>query len=114
MRFKRQEPFRYQFGRPLPAELRIADQHYSVLIHDISPHGMKLEAAIHLPFSHDGPLVEVSFALSGASFAFRGQLVWEKPFARIHYYGVRLYAAKQEEARLIEAIKRHVAESRRI
>ncbi|KJE27753.1 PilZ domain-containing protein [Geobacillus thermoleovorans] len=113
MRFKRQEPFRYQFGQPLPAELRIADASYNVLIDDISPHGMKVEVESRLPFSHDGVPVEVSFALSGASFTVQGKLVWEKPFARIRYYGVRLYLTQQEEARLIEAIKRHAVESRR-
>ncbi|MEB3751606.1 PilZ domain-containing protein [Geobacillus sp. FSL W8-0032] len=113
MRFRRQEPFRYQFGQPLPAELTAADGRYEVLVHDISPHGLKVEADRPLPFSGGGSWVDVSLVLGGAALRVRGQLVWEKPFARIHYYGVRLDVTKQEEEGLIEAIKRHVAESRR-
>ncbi|MGJ3205072.1 PilZ domain-containing protein [Geobacillus thermoleovorans] len=114
MRFKRQEPFRHQFGRPLPAELRTADGERSVYIHDLSPHGMKIETEGRLPFSTGGTLVDISFWLNAASFTLRGQLVWERPFVHAYYYGVRLHVTKQEEAHLIEAIKRHAAESRRI
>ncbi|WPZ20006.1 PilZ domain-containing protein [Geobacillus subterraneus] len=114
MRFKRQEPFRYQLGQPLSAELIASDGQHSVLIHDISPHGMKLEAKKRLPFSREGSEVEVSFAVGGVSLTVSGRLVWERPFARIYYYGIRLHVTKQEEERLIEAIKQHAAESRRM
>jgi|GEM_PF-3257153 len=114
MRFKRQEPFRYQLGQPLSAELMASDGQHSVLIHDISPHGMKLEAKSRLPFSREGSSVEISFAIGGVSLKIGGRLVWERPFAHIHYYGVRLHVTKQEEENLIEAIKRHAAESRRM
>ncbi|KAF0995111.1 PilZ domain-containing protein [Geobacillus sp. TFV-3] len=113
MRFKRQEPFRYQFGRPLPAELRITGGERSVYIHDLSPHGMKIETEGRLPFSAGGTPVDISFSLPAASFTLRGQLVWERPFVHAYYYGVRLHVTKQEEVHLIEAIKRHAVESRR-
>jgi hypothetical protein len=115
MRFKRQEPFRYQFGQPLACSLRVAgidgkqEEEHSAYIHDLSPHGMKLETLQRIADEHDKTTVEIAFSINNAPFRFFGKIVWEKPFGRTYYYGVRLLVSAEEEEMLIREIKRHAA-----
>ncbi|MED4971930.1 MULTISPECIES: hypothetical protein [Geobacillus thermoleovorans group] len=43
-------------------------------MHDLSPHGMKIETEGRLPFSTGGTLVDISFWLNAAPFTLRGSL----------------------------------------
>lgn len=116
MRFRRQEAFRYQFGQPLPCIFRLVhnDEKYieieekSAHIHDISPHGMKLETLSRIPCEHNKE-IEVTFMLNDVPFRFSGKVVWERPFVRTYYYGVRLLISNEQEEKLISEIKRHAA-----
>ncbi|SFA47351.1 PilZ domain-containing protein [Parageobacillus thermantarcticus] len=116
MRFRRQEAFRYQFGQPLPCTFRLVHDHEKYIeieeksahIHDISPHGMKLETPTRIPYEHHQE-IEVTFTLNDVTFRFLGKIVWERPFARTYYYGVRLLISNEQEEKLISEIKRHAA-----
>jgi hypothetical protein len=115
MRFKRQEAFRYQFGQPLSCTFRIVrsdgkqEKEENAYIHDISPHGMKLEMPLRIPLQNNDQKIEVTFTLNDVTFRFLGKIVWEKPFARTYYYGVRLLVSDEQEEMLISEIKRHAA-----
>ncbi|AEH47992.1 PilZ domain-containing protein [Parageobacillus thermoglucosidasius] len=116
MKFKRQEAFRYQFGQPLPCTFRLVhdDEKYIEIeeknahIHDISPRGMKLETPARIPCER-GQEIEIIFTLNDVEFCFLGKIVWERPFARMHYYGVRLLISNEQGEKLISEIKRHAA-----
>ncbi|WP_017434060.1 PilZ domain-containing protein [Saccharococcus caldoxylosilyticus] len=116
MRFKRQEPFRYQFGQPLACSLRVAgiggqqkEEEYIAYIHNLSPHGMKLETLQRIPYEHGKTTVEIAFSINNAPLRFFGKIVWEKPFGRTYYYGMRLLVSAEGEEMLIREIKRHAA-----
>jgi hypothetical protein len=115
MRFRRQEAFRYQFGQPLSCTFCIVhpdgkqEKAGNAHIHDISPHGMKLEIPMHIPVQNDDQKIEVTFTLNDVTFRFYGRIVWGKPFARTYYYGVRLLISDEQEEMLVREIKRHAA-----
>lgn len=119
MRFKRQEPFRYQFGQPLPCTFRITrigereveTDKGAAEIHDISPRGIRMETNLNLPIdSAKGELeVELQFKIVDQPIVVRGIVIWKKAYANEFQYGLSLEISKQDEMRLIGEIKRHAA-----
>ncbi len=88
MRFKRQEPFRYQFGQPIPCTFRITrigereveTDKGAAEIHDISPRGIRMETKLNLPIdSAKGEMeVELQFTIVDQPMNVRGVVIWKK------------------------------------
>lgn len=119
MRFKRQEPFRYQFGQPIPCKFRITrigerqveTDKGAAEIHDISPRGIRMETSLNLPIdSAKGEIeVELQFTIVDQPMNVRGVVIWKKTCVNEFQYGLSLEISKQEEMLLIGEIKRHAA-----
>ncbi|MCQ5365567.1 PilZ domain-containing protein [Anoxybacillus salavatliensis] len=119
MRFKRQEPFRYQFDQPIPCTFRIIrigereveTDKGAAEIHDISPRGIRMETKLHLPIdSAKGEMeVELQFTIVDQPITVRGVVIWKKTYANEFQYGISLEISKQEEMQLIGEIKRYAA-----
>lgn len=119
MRFKRQEPFRYQFGQPIPCKFRITrigerqveTDKGAAEIHDISPRGIRMETSLNLPIdSAKGEIeVELQFTIVDQPMNVRGVVIWKKTYVNEFQYGLSLEISKQEEMLLIGEIKRHAA-----
>jgi hypothetical protein len=119
MRFKRQEPFRYQFGQPIPCTFRITrigDREVKTdkglaEIHDISPRGVRIETHLNIPVDPERrPIeIEISFVLVEEEIRVRGIFVWKKPFAKEYQYGVNLTISEDQKEKLISEIKKFAA-----
>lgn len=115
MRFKRQEAFRYQFGQPLACTFRIVrigdedteSDKGTAEIYDISPRGMRIRTSLDIPPHPKDVHVQIVFTLNDAEFAVLGTFVWQKRFANVYDYGLKLDISYEQEEMLIREIKRY-------
>lgn len=92
MYFKRNEPFRYAFNKPLIGTIKFFDEkenekEFPILILDISLNGIKFESAGDIPH---GKSLHVEFSLLDQTYTKSGNVVWTKNFAKTVQYGIRL------------------------
>ncbi|WP_280771095.1 PilZ domain-containing protein [Salipaludibacillus daqingensis] len=110
-RFKREEPLRYEFAKPLDVSFYISrlrgEQSQSSrgkgVIRNISPGGLRLESTLDLPKDKE---VEITFELDIAGHTIQpiGCIVWkEKSYDRT-MYGVD-FVSNEYEQNIIRALK---------
>ncbi|WP_163969386.1 PilZ domain-containing protein [Oceanobacillus halotolerans] len=111
MRSKREEAFRYTFGRPLPAFFKITKIDDDLVttaegnaeIIDISPSGLKIHSQLTIPDT-DQKTIEISirFTLNDEELNYHGIIVWKD---RLNHYGIDLLTDEEEQQNLIEQLK---------
>mgnify|MGYP003559829448 CR=1 FL=1 len=115
MKFKRQEGFRYAFGRPLDAgvvvliegePLDVEQTRIPCEILDISPRGLKI--AIDEDFNeHKNKVLqlEISFILDSTEIRGIGEIVWSKKFGSGYHYGITFFNQSNVEDLIINELK---------
>lgn len=102
MFYKRKEIFRYTFGKPLEAELKVVDDDYSCTMIDISPGGAKVYASVHLD---RGTNVEMNFVLLDNIISARGRVVWKEASREGALYGIDFIEDNDLEEKIISELK---------
>lgn len=95
MLFKRNEYFRYTFGKPLEGEFRIVivdgeerESHPGdCQLIDISPGGAKLFAKFDIPLERGSVRLRVKFILLEDAIDVPGVIVWRKAYSSGYMYG---------------------------
>ncbi|UCZ53121.1 PilZ domain-containing protein [Bacillus shivajii] len=112
MRYKREEPLRYQFAKPIPLTFSITkvegiekdSSNGEGKILDLSPGGLKFESILELPIRDDVEFT-FTFQMGEESFEEKGVVKWKKDFRdQLYQYGAE-FLTEDSEARIIEAIK---------
>ncbi|MBO1513927.1 PilZ domain-containing protein [Metabacillus bambusae] len=98
MRYKREEPFRYEFNPPLSCTFSIveidnknintgnADGH----IIDLSPKGVKLTSKLNIPLGKQEVKIKLNFRINIDMIYVVGILVWRKELNHLGFqYGVK-------------------------
>ena len=108
MLYKRNEYFRYTFGKPLKGEFRIVVEDGQggesspgdCQLIDISPGGAKLFAKFNIPIEHGSVRLRIKFTLLEEPIEVSGVIVWRKPYSGGYMYGYDF----DEDARLEQVI----------
>ena len=97
MYYKRNEPFRYTFGKPLEAVIETirkeedtltSNGKWEVLLLDISPNGMKIVSSTNMNLPEDSQ-IRIAFKLNETQFELDGKVSWKKARGLHHFeYGI--------------------------
>ncbi|OIN68026.1 pilus assembly protein PilZ [Exiguobacterium sp. KRL4] len=116
MKIKRNESFRYHFDEPITGEFYLVKEGRRtpaglMEIHNISPSGIAIATPLKLPIDRSTSIVvEFSLLLGSEPLNVSGQILHEKWTEAQRLYGVRLDTTKEDQQRIIEAIKQIVKE----
>lgn len=114
MRYKRNETFRYEFGKPLPCSLKIlkvdGQQVESKVgkadIYDLSPEGLKISTEFNF-FNNNEVVLEFSFSIITEQKV-TGEIIWQRKDYNGHYlYGVHLFNDAESKNKLINELKEY-------
>lgn len=115
MRYRRNEGFRYSFGKPLPALIIIEEEENKADIPrteqeasliDLSPNGMKINTTLNIPNANLQKVrISIRFTLNQTTFLAQGKIVWKKTMGDNCFYGINYYMRKNEQKNLIENLK---------
>ncbi|WP_456272621.1 PilZ domain-containing protein [Bacillus sp. AK031] len=114
MRYKRNETFRYEFGKPLSGHfkiLRINGQDVESKlgkadIFDLSPEGLKVETDLDLHKDNEVD-IEVTFTIITEQ-KLTGEVVWQKRnYSGKYQYGIHLYNDAENKDKLINELKEY-------
>lgn len=120
MRYKREETFRYEFGRPIVGVFKIMNVNGENLIsspgntkiHDISPGGLRISTELDLPIDKNKITVEVEFDLISSNKV-SGEIVWKKKsYNGEFFYGIELLITRDDKDHLINELKSFVQKER--
>ncbi|PYZ91638.1 hypothetical protein CR194_18575 [Salipaludibacillus keqinensis] len=112
-RYKREEPLRYEFARPLDVSFyisRLRGESYQSsrgkgVIHNISPGGLRLETSLKL---HEVEDVEITFEIEIGTFSIQptGTIVWKEIKGANYIYGIE-YTSEDYGNDIIRALKEY-------
>ena len=115
MKFKRQEGFRYSFGRPLDAgvvvliegkPLDVEQTQIPCEILDISPRGLKIMSGEDFNEHANKVLqLEISFILDSTEIKGIGEIVWSKKIGSGYHYGITFFNQSNVEDLIINELK---------
>lgn len=114
MLYKRTEYFRYTFGKPLKAEMRIVvkngvDRESSpgdCQLIDISPGGAKIFSHFDIPLDGTLPVrLHLKFKLHEEMIDLLGVIVWKKPYSEGYMYGYDFDENAELEKLIVEELK---------
>ncbi|MFV8828875.1 PilZ domain-containing protein [Alkalihalobacterium sp. APHAB7] len=118
-RYKRNEAFRYDFGKPLGCEYRHITTVYDIEtksvpfqgeINNISPNGLQLNCSKEdVNNLKNGEQVEVTFTLSTEIFVMVGEVVWEKKDVYGSLYGIKFLTLGMEQT-IVDELKKYAKE----
>ncbi|MFC4409547.1 PilZ domain-containing protein [Chungangia koreensis] len=102
MFYKRKEIFRYTFGSPLEAELKMGDENGSCRMIDISPGGAKVFSDNQLT---KGMEVVMQFVLMQDTITAPGKVVWKQASHEGALYGIDFNEDEKLEEQIISQLK---------
>lgn len=102
MFYKRKEIFRYTFGSPLEAVLKMGEENGTCNVIDISPGGAKVFSDYAL---RKGMEVEMQFVLMQDSITAPGKVVWKQASREGALYGIDFYEDEMLEDKIISQLK---------
>jgi hypothetical protein len=110
MRYKRDEGFRYEFGKPLKAEITlVAELDIEIMLEgdlvDISPEGAKVITEVDIPDRITD--IDFSFEMNGSRYQLESKIVWKKQLGNHFTYGLNHSINEELQRELIEEIKVH-------
>lgn len=86
MRFRRNEPFRYEFTTPIICSIQALQDKGNGEILDLSPNGMKITSSFEPTIS----TVQITFCLNQNIIKVTGNIRWKKALYESYIYGVQL------------------------
>ncbi|RDI40026.1 PilZ domain-containing protein [Falsibacillus pallidus] len=116
MRYQREEAFRYVFPKPLDAHFTIIEingrpvssSEGGAKLIDLSPSGMKLSTALHIPVSQSQKVkLSIRFSINDHEYTIISEMVWEEPHAGAYYYGVHFLADEPLQQEIISELKQY-------
>ncbi|PXW88973.1 PilZ domain-containing protein [Streptohalobacillus salinus] len=118
MRYKRKEPFRYQFLEPVDGAFVILLNHEdtekikrtdsgAMKIIDISPKGMRFKSKLNLPTHKKEFLIEATFSLEGTTLTMLGKIAWKKEENDYYHYGIEGFEDAEREQGITHAVKEY-------
>ncbi|MEK5040772.1 PilZ domain-containing protein [Sporosarcina sp. FSL K6-3457] len=113
MLYKRNEYFRYTFGKPLEAEFRIVvddgpgreSRPGDCQLIDISPGGAKLFTKFNISGEHGAVRLRIKFTLLEDPIEVSGVIVWRKPYSGGYMYGYDFDEDAMLEQVIVEELK---------
>lgn len=120
MRFKREESFRFSFGKPMLAFFTIDEINGNAVetsegtakLIDVSPNGLKLCTSLDIPFSHQNPSkVSIRFLLIEIEYKLHGEIVWKDKHDENYFYGIHFSIEENMQQKLISDIKKCARET---
>lgn len=114
MIYKRHEAFRYEFGVPLEAELSLVKMENKeihtnpgmILIHDISPEGMKIISQLDIPLEPKFTL-KITLTLI-EKISLLAEIAWKKECGNGYMYGLKLQVDANEKTTIVKNLKDYV------
>lgn len=111
MKYKRNEPFRYEFGMPVRMNFYIsrfngnttASSEGEGRVLDISPSGLRMETSLDIPSNQEVELT-MHMTIGSREIAVIGNIVWQKKVYSSYQYGVKMISDAFEE-QIIFALK---------
>lgn len=122
MHFKRNEPFRYEFGQPIPALfniIRINNREVEssggqAEIIEVSPEGLRIKSKLNIPdIKTNQIMLTISFELNNKIFKFEGYIVWKKELSQYTTYGLKLVVEDEKREEFIEELKIFTKQSKK-
>ncbi|WP_209124900.1 PilZ domain-containing protein [Alkalihalobacillus sp. BA299] len=117
-RFKRNEAFRYDFGKPLDCEYRVIKKEKGIetksvviagKIINISPNGLQLSDGAYTYEIKIGEALEFTFTLTSDLLILVGEVVWKKTEFQGNLYGIRFLSLGMEQV-IIDELKKYAKE----
>jgi hypothetical protein len=117
MYYKRGEAFRYEFDHPLQCSFKIVEIDHKNIgtglgngeIIDLSPHGLRLDTDLNIPFGDHEVKLDITFKINSAVIETVGVLVWRKDHIQSHYqYGVEFVNSSEMYDIITEELKAFV------
>ncbi|MFE7063220.1 PilZ domain-containing protein [Sutcliffiella sp. NPDC057660] len=111
MKYKRNEPFRYEFGMPVRVNFYIsringkttASSEGEGTVLDISPSGLRMQTSLDIPTNQEVELT-MHMTIGSREIALIGNIVWQKKVYPSYQYGVEMISDAFEE-QIIFALK---------
>ncbi|MGD6832453.1 PilZ domain-containing protein [Sutcliffiella halmapala] len=111
MKYKRNEPFRYEFGMPVRVNFYIsringkttASSEGEGVVLDISPSGLRMQSSLNIPSNQEVELT-MHMTIGSREIALIGNIVWQKKVYPTYQYGVEMISDAFEE-QIIFALK---------
>ncbi|MGD6875544.1 PilZ domain-containing protein [Bacillus infantis] len=115
MRYKRDEPFRFQFPKPLHGSFRIIKMDDKPVearpgtaeIMDLSPNGLRFKASMDLPVREKKLLMEMSFIINDSLVTMTGEPVWQKHEWNSSTYGFVSAEGSEKSLEIIQQLKEY-------
>lgn len=113
MHYKREEPFRFPFDEPLPAEFSIYLKNSdrpgtgtgdSKLL-DVSPGGTRMLAVFDIPVIREGVAIRLRFNLFQETIETEGIIVWKEAKGTEWMYGIDFEESEAVAKRIIQDLK---------
>jgi len=104
MKYKRNEPFRYEFGMPVMVNFYIsringkttASSEGEGVVLDISPSGLRMQSSLDIPSNQEVELT-MHMTIGSREIALIGNIVWQKKVYPTYQYGVEMISDAFEE-----------------
>ncbi|WP_075981113.1 PilZ domain-containing protein [Bacillus massilinigeriensis] len=114
MIYRRDEPFRFQFKKPILGQFKILSINGERLnepkmataeILDLSPNGLKFSTKLVLPFDKKKLLLEVSFILNDKVIRILGTPIWKREAGPHFIYGLQGIEDQETKIEIVEELK---------
>ncbi|ADI00734.1 PilZ domain-containing protein [Salisediminibacterium selenitireducens] len=118
-RFKREEPLRYEFARPVDTTFRISQlkgesfesKSAKGVLLNISPGGLRLMTDLDLPKGQD-ILLTFDIQLGGHALTPEGEVVWKEKRGNSFIYGIDFSEDPELEKTVFAALKAYAVHER--
>lgn len=118
-RFKREEPLRYEFAKPVDTTFRISklkgetynSKSAKGVLLNISPGGLRLLTDLDLPKGQDA-LLTFAIQLGGHAFTPEGEVVWKEKRGNSFIYGIDFSEDPELEKTVFAALKAYAVHER--
>lgn len=116
MIYKRSEAFRYEFKEPIESEMclvKMEDKEIDtntgiIMIHDISPEGMKISSQLDIPLEPKFTLKITVNIIENLTIL--AKIAWKQQTPTGYIYGLQLLDNEDEKKAIIENLKIYVKE----
>lgn len=113
MRYKREEPFRFQFRKPLVGTITIirvngsnvqfSSEHAEIM--NVSPNGLMFKSSVNLLLPENRYLLEITFQLEESTLHILGEPVWKKTEGSLFSYGLNGLDDEETKQEIIQVLK---------
>ncbi|AQX55504.1 ABC transporter permease [Bacillus sp. VT 712] len=121
MQYKREEPFRFTFAKPIVGTFfikkydgkDIESKLGPLAIIDLSPRGMKLITPLDLPVFQKPIELTVNFSLLDENLTITGLAVWKEKSNHEFLYGIEAFTDENQQQLLLDTLKQYAKEYRK-